>query len=114
MRMTKRKKKNQKASLNNTYNLVALDVQDAYIRLKTKERIFELYKNSILPQAQQSLQAATQSYQTEKVDFLTLLESERTLKDIQLGYYQALVDYQEVFANLYQAGGVVLREQGEQ
>ena len=110
LRMAQREKENLQASLNNTYNLVALEVQDAYIRLKTKERIFELYKNSILPQAQQSLQAATQSYQTEKVDFLTLLESERTLKDIQLGYYQALVDYQEAFANLEQAVGVDLRE----
>src|SRR4030065_61173 len=110
LKMAQREKENLQASLNNTYNLVALEVQDAYIRLKTKERIFELYKNSILPQAQQSLQAATQSYQTEKVDFLTLLESERTLKDIQLGYYQALVDYQEAFANLEQAVGVDLRE----
>ena len=63
-----------------------------------------------MPQARQSLQAATLSYQTERVDFLTLLESERTLKDIELGYYQALVDYQETFANLEQAVGVDLRE----
>ena len=110
LRMAQREKEELQALLNNSQNMVALEVQEAYIRLKTKDRIFELYKNSILPQARQSLQAATSGYQTQKVDFLTLLDSERVLKDIELGYYQALVDYQEAFANLEQAVGVDLRE----
>jgi len=110
LRLAQREKEESQALLHNSQNMVALEVQEAYIILKTKERIFELYKNSILPQALQALEAATQSYQTEKVDFLTLLDSERSLKDIELGYYQALVDYQEAFANLELAVGVDLRE----
>ena len=110
LKMAQREKENIQAMLTNSQNMVALEVQEAYIILKTKERIFELYKNSILPQALQALEAATQSYQTEKVDFLTLLDSERSLKDIELGYYLALVDYQEAFANLELAVGVDLRE----
>jgi len=110
LRMAQREKEELQALLNNSQNMVALEVQEAYIKLKTKERIFELYKNSILPQAHQSLQAALSGYQTQKVDFLTLLETERSLKHIELGYYQALVDYQEAFANLEQAVGVDLRE----
>ncbi len=110
LKTAQREKENIQAMLNSIQNMVALEVQDAYIRLKTKERIFDFYKNSILPQARQSLQAATSGYQTQKVDFLTLLETERALKHVELGYYQALVDYQEAFANLEQAVGVDLRE----
>lgn len=110
LKAAQREKENLQAMLNNMQNMVALEVQDAYVKLKTKDRIFELYKNSIWPQAKQSLEAATAGYQTQKVDFLTLLESERDLRHIELGYYQALVDYQETFANLEQAVGVDLRE----
>lgn len=110
LRMAQREKEELQALLNNSQNMVALEVQEAYIKLKTKERIFELYKNSILPQAKQALDAALSGYQTQKVDFLTLLENERSLKHIEMGYYQALVDYQETFANLEQAVGVDLRK----
>ncbi len=110
LKSAQREKENLQAMLNSVQNMVALEVQDAYVRLKTKERIFELYQNSIWPQAKQSLEAATSGYQTQRVDFLTLLETERDLRHIELGYYQALVDYQEAFANLEQAVGVDLRD----
>jgi cobalt-zinc-cadmium efflux system outer membrane protein len=63
-------------------------------------RLVDLYKNGIIPQAIQSLNSAVSGYQTDKVDFLTLLNNQMTLFDFELVYYQVLSDYVKGIAEL--------------
>ena len=49
------------------------------IKIIRKTRTFDLYKLSLIPQAEARFEASEASYRTGKTDFLDLLESERFL-----------------------------------
>jgi outer membrane protein, heavy metal efflux system len=58
---------------------ISFDVQDAGFKLLTARRTFDLYKLSLIPQAEARFSASEAGYRTGKTDFLDLLESERFL-----------------------------------
>jgi len=51
------------------------------------------------------LKAAEAAYQTGRLEFTGLLEAERSLRDIRLGYYRALVALEQSLADLERAVG---------
>lgn len=71
--------------LKSRLELVLFDLQDA-------ARKARLYKEALIPRAEQSLLASEKAYIAEKVDFLTLIESQRVLLNYQLSYQKALAD----------------------
>ncbi len=58
---------------------VALEVQEAAVRLQSARRTLELYRGELIPQAERRLTASEAGYRTGKTDFMDLLESERFL-----------------------------------
>ena len=84
---------------------VRLAVQDAYIRVKAAEQRAALLRTTILPQSQQILEVARVGYQTDRVDFLALLDNERTLLDAGLEYFRAVSDLEQALADLERALG---------
>ncbi|WP_425058170.1 hypothetical protein SCACP_28160 [Sporomusa carbonis] len=93
------------AALQNMKNMTELDVQMALTEAQATWRQIELYKNTIIPQAEQTYQAAVVSYTNGKVDMMTVIESVNTLRNAKLGLYKAKVDYEKAIANLEKAVG---------
>jgi cobalt-zinc-cadmium efflux system outer membrane protein len=62
----------------------AFDVRDAQFKVLTSRRTHDLYRNVLVPQAQARFEASEAGYQTGRVDFLDLLESERFLLDARI------------------------------
>lgn len=102
------------ATYYSTKNMVLFEVKDSLVRLQTAERLVNLYKTSILPQARQTVKSTMAGYETNKVDFLTLIDAQRLLKDFQLEYYRALVDYEQSLADLERSVGTDLVKVEEQ
>lgn len=72
---------------------------------KNEERL-DLYSKGIIPQASQALHSAMIGYETDKVDFLTLINNQMTLFNLQLEYSRILSDYNKNIAELeYLSGG---------
>ncbi|MBI5745790.1 MAG: TolC family protein [Nitrospirae bacterium] len=90
-------------------NQTQFEIKDLFVRIKTSEHLIQVYKDGILPQAEQSLAAARIAYQAGKADFLNLIDSERTLRDFQLEYYTALTQYEQFIAKLEQEVGTELK-----
>jgi outer membrane protein, heavy metal efflux system len=80
-------------------------VQRAYERVRTASRNEEIYRTTLIPQTQQRIAAARAGYQTGLVDFLTLIDSLRSLEDVQLKRDRAVRDYQQGIADLERAVG---------
>lgn len=59
-----------------------------------------LYRDAILPQAEQSVEASVAAFQVDKIDFSMLLDEQMALFDYQAGYYQLVADYQISLAQL--------------
>lgn len=93
---------------NNMKNMVSFDVQDALVKIESNRNLVELYKNTVIPQAQQTLDATTAAYQTGKTEFLMLIDAYRMLLMVKLDYYMAVMNFMDSQAALEQAVGITL------
>lgn len=93
------------ASLANMQNMTDLDLQMAMTEAQSAWRQIDLYKNTVIPQAEQTYQAGVVSYTNGKVDFMAVLDSLNALRNVRLDYYKALVSYEKAVANLEKAVG---------
>jgi len=100
------------ASLNNMQNMTELDLQMALTEAQTAWRQIDLYKNTVIPQAEQSYQAGVVSYTNGKVDFMAVLDSLNALRNVRLDYYKARINYEKAAANLEKAVGKPLFNSG--
>ena len=90
-------------------NTVRLAVHDAYVRIEAAQERATLLRTSILPQSDQTLEVSRAAYQTDRADFLSVIDNQRILLDAQLDYYRALSDLDRARADLERAVGVDLR-----
>ena len=93
------------ASLRAMKNLAFLEVRDNLLKSNSARKSVALYRTGLLPQAELSLKAAEAAYQTGRLEFTGLLEAERSLRDVRLGYYRALVALEQSLADLERAVG---------
>lgn len=96
------------ANLQAMRNMVRFEVESAFLKVEQAARSVRIFENTIVPQAEQSLLANRAAYETNKVDFLMLIDSQRTLRDMKLAYYQALADFGMRLAELERVVGVDL------
>jgi outer membrane protein TolC len=94
-----------KKNYENVENSVDFEVEDLYFKVSTYQEIVSLYETALIPQTEQSFQAAKTAYETGEVDFLNWLDSERVLLQTRLAYYKAIVDYQKSIAYLERVVG---------
>jgi cobalt-zinc-cadmium efflux system outer membrane protein len=97
-----------KEELNSLKNGIDFGVADLLAQLEKRKKLVELYKTGIIPQANQALESATINYRVNKVDFLTLLNSQMMLFNYEREYYESLADYQIKRAELEALVGQVL------
>ena len=90
---------------------VRLAVQEAYVRAKSAEQRAELLRTSVVPQFRQTLDVSLVAYQTERGDFLALLDNQRMLLHTQLEYFRALSDFEQALSDLERAIGTELGPQ---
>jgi outer membrane protein TolC len=64
-----------------------------------------LYRDVIIPQAQQAFEASESDYQTGKTDFINYLDSERMLLSVRRQYFDVLAGYGSELARLERAAG---------
>jgi len=89
-------------------NKTMFEVKDLLVRVQSSESTINLYKTGVIPQAEQSLKAARIGYEADRVDFLTLIDSQRILLNSRLLYCRALTDFEQNLANLERAIGIQL------
>jgi outer membrane protein TolC len=84
---------------------IRLAVHDAYIRATAATQRAALLRTTVLPQSEQTLELSRVAYQTDRVDFLALIDNQRALLDAELNYYRALSDRELALADLARALG---------
>lgn len=80
-------------------------VNELYYEAKTAEEQIDLYKYSLMPQAEQAFKASEVGYLAGKVDFLNLLDSERMVLLIKTGYHKSIADFGKSLAQLERVVG---------
>ncbi len=86
-------------------NRALFEVRENLVTFDAAKKSIALYRTGLIPQAELSLKSAESAYQTGRLEFTGLLEAERALRDVRLGYYRALVALEQSLADLERAVG---------
>jgi outer membrane protein TolC len=84
-------------------------VRSAFAELERADREAVLLESGLVPQARQSLESSRSGYEVDKVDFLSLIDSQVRLLEAELSLVRAVADRREAFAALEAAMGETLR-----
>ncbi len=88
-----------------TAQQVNTDVSDAYSALQSNNEIIQLYRNGYVDQAKQSRDITEYAYKRGATSLLDFLDAERTYRQNQLAYRQALASYMTALEQMRQAVG---------
>jgi outer membrane protein, heavy metal efflux system len=94
----------------NMRNMTLYEVQDALVKVQTNQNLVLLYKSTVIPQAEQTLQSTIAAYQTGKTEFLMLIDAYRMVLMSKLDYYMSVMSYMASQAALEQAVGMNINE----
>ena len=73
-------------------NLLAADLATAIYHYDDAARKIDLYRDTLVPKAQQSVKATEASFRAGQSTFIDLIDAERVLLQFQLAYERALTD----------------------
>lgn len=93
-------------SLENRRETLDADIRQALFKLRDADRKINLYKDSLIPKATQSLEVNRQGYEAGNMEFINLIDAERMLLEFELAYERALADHLIARANLAKLTGV--------
>ncbi|MDP2984491.1 MAG: TolC family protein [Candidatus Latescibacter sp.] len=94
------------AEWGNMKNEVFLQVHEAYVNVESNRRSIEYCWNTLIPQAEQTLQISMDGYRAVTVDFLTVIDAARMLLQVRQEHEVAIVNYMQSQADLEQAVGM--------
>lgn len=80
-------------------------IQEALVQTKAAQKLAKIYETSLRPQAEATLHSTVIAYENDRTEFLNLLDSQMTVIDLDLAYFQALADFEARLADLELAIG---------
>lgn len=78
---------------------------EAQAKFISARRSLDLYKEAILSQSELTFRSALAAYQSGRVEFVTLLEAQRALREARMGYFKAQASVLQSLAELERAVG---------
>jgi len=99
----------ERKRLDSTNINLLLKIKEKYLVITTSQKLIKLYSKVIIPQSSLSLESAIASYETGKVDFLTLIDGLVTLLNYELNYYEQVSNLEKAIASLEPLIGESLR-----
>ncbi len=93
-------------------NRLVSRLKTALFEFRAAERRIDLYGDSLLPKAEQSLEASRRAFSAGKADFFDLVEAQRTLLEFRLAYERALADRAQRLAEIEMLTGSEIERAG--
>ena len=97
-----------RADLHTAETVTRFQIRDLLAKVRASWEVAVLYRTTVLPQAEQGVEAARAGYRTGRTSFLDLIDADRALREFQLAYWRALVDRESRLAELEQVVGTEL------
>jgi outer membrane protein TolC len=90
-------------------NITLKQVGELQAKAQAGLQSLRLYREGLLAQAELSFRSAMAAYQTGRAEFVNLLEAERALLEVRMGYYKSQVNLVQLLADLERVVGKELR-----
>ncbi len=101
-----------RAQYRSTANRVEFAVEDALERVGSQQELARLFRDTIIPQAEQTYHVSQASYTAGTSDFLYVIDNWRKWLVFTIQYYRSMGDLERSVADLEQALGLSLTEVG--
>jgi len=88
------------------------ETKSAHARLVAAKRRMDIYAGKVIPRARQLLESSKEAYNNGKGDFLSVVDSIRSLNRARIDHVRAAYDAQKAYADLERAVGGLLTEEG--
>ena len=85
-------------TLDQLSNALKVQLETVLFGLRDAERQIGLFQGTLIPKAEESLKATQAAYTAGETDLIDLLDTERTLLDLQLSYYRAITTREQRIA----------------
>ncbi len=92
----------------NTENTLLTEASQAHYGYRDSIRKIRLYKDTLIPKGRELLRVSEAAYRAGTIDFLSLIDAQRTLLEYHLLYERALADNREKLAELEMLVGTEL------
>ena len=92
----------------NAENSLAAEVAAVLYDIEESQRNINLHGDTLIPKAEQLVNASETAYKSGTVDFLSLIDSQRMLLQYNLDYQRVLTDNQQKIAEMEMLAGVPL------
>lgn len=89
-------------------NTITLEVEEAYREARSAAQQAELFRSSYVPQAEQLADNARRRFLAGEGSGLDVIDAQRALRETQVSYQQALLEYRQAIARLERAVGADL------
>jgi outer membrane protein TolC len=86
-------------------NALGVDLKMAIYAFRDAERRKALYRDSLIPQAEQALKVIRQAFSNGKADFSEVIDAQRNLLEFRLQWERACVDREKSLANIDRIAG---------
>jgi outer membrane protein TolC len=96
------------AELDVRTSMAFLEIRQAQIAVQAAQKRVKLYRDTLMPQADATFRASTAAYQNNRAEFMTLIDSQNLLLDVQTAYYKAASAIDAGIAQLERAIGAPL------
>ncbi len=101
-----------RAQYRSTSNRIEFAVEDALERVEAQEELALLFRDTIIPQAEQTYRVSQTSYAAGTSDFLYVIDNWRKWLVFTIQYYRSVGELERSVADLEQAIGLSLTEVG--
>jgi outer membrane protein TolC len=102
----------QKASIEqqkiDTENVLLTKASQAHYEYRDSVRKIRLFRDTLIPKGRELLQASEAAYRAGTIDFLSLIDAQRTLLDYHLSLQRAIADNRQKLAELEMLAGTEL------
>ena len=90
-------------------NKTFAEVKDLAVKIGISKNKIKLYKTSLIPILESSIESSLSAFGSGRGEFMMLLDSKRMLVETKMNYYKALVEYNMDLADLERQVGGNLR-----
>jgi outer membrane protein, heavy metal efflux system len=85
-------------------------IQDDFLMAQASAKLMKLYTQTIVPQANLTLESSLSTYETGSVDFLSVFSNFNTVLDTEMNYYGEALNYSLALSRLEQMTGQPLTD----
>jgi outer membrane protein TolC len=98
----------QQAEFESRRIAVFREISEALVKVRSAQRLVRLYRDTLRPQARAVLKATAAAYETDRTDFLNLLDGQNTALEVEFSYFGALAELEAGMAELERTVGAPL------